>query len=109
MTNSQSAKYRKRPVVIDAVQWFPDPDVEANAHGNPGKEYEDYAGVVYVDTDKGMLATIASKEGPHLISPGYWIITGVQGERYGCAPDIFEATYEPASSVPSTLHGQEPK
>lgn len=30
-----------------------------------------------------------------LFALGDWIITGVQGERYPCKPDIFEATYEP--------------
>jgi hypothetical protein len=28
------------------------------------------------------------------VSPGDWIITGVQGEHYPCKPDIFAATYE---------------
>jgi hypothetical protein len=36
-------------------------------------------------------------EGFHLVSPGDWIITGVQGERYPCKPDIFDATYETAA------------
>jgi len=29
--------------------------------------------------------------------PGDWIIRGVQGEFYPCKPDIFDATYEPAT------------
>ena len=30
------------------------------------------------------------------VTPGDYIITGVQGERYACKPDIFAVTYEPA-------------
>ena len=33
-------------------------------------------------------------EGGHIVSPGDWIIKGVQGEFYPCKPDIFAATYE---------------
>lgn len=41
--------------------------------------------------------TIETLEGPHVVTPGDWIITGVKGERYPCKPDIFEATYEALS------------
>lgn len=40
-------------------------------------------------------AEIKTLEGPHLVSPGDWIITGVKGEHYACKPDIFNLTYEP--------------
>ena len=33
-------------------------------------------------------------EGDMIASPGDWIITGVNGEKYPCKPDIFEKTYE---------------
>lgn len=39
---------------------------------------------------------IDTLEGMMIANPGDWIITGVQGERYPCKPDIFDATYEPA-------------
>jgi hypothetical protein len=38
---------------------------------------------------------IETLEGTMRAAPGDWIITGVQGERYPCKPDIFAATYEP--------------
>lgn len=38
---------------------------------------------------------IDTREGVMHASAGDWIITGVQGERYPCKPDIFAATYEP--------------
>lgn len=37
---------------------------------------------------------IHTLEGTMVAEPGDWIITGVQGERYPCKPDIFEETYE---------------
>lgn len=41
---------------------------------------------------------IETMEGGHIVCPGDWIITGIQGEHYPCKPDIFAATYEPAGS-----------
>ena len=46
-------------------------------------------------TDKDMY--IETLEGVMHASPGDWIITGVNGEKYPCKPDIFEKTYEPVS------------
>ena len=37
---------------------------------------------------------IHTLEGDMIASPGDWIITGVNGEKYTCKPDIFEKTYE---------------
>jgi len=70
------SKFRKKPVVIDAFQWFPD----LGAIGGVVVE----RGVFY----------IPSLEGDMHVSPGDWIITGVKGERYPCKPDIFSETYE---------------
>ena len=70
-------KFRKRPVVIEAIQWFrvgDHPEVKAFRDGNFG----------WIDTI----------EGGHIVTPGDWVITGVQGEHYPCKPDIFEQTYE---------------
>jgi len=73
------AKYRKKPVVIDAEQW------------EPGKHVE---GVIV--NEAGIPPRIVTAEGPLQVSPGDWIITGVKGERYPCKPDVFALTYEPA-------------
>ncbi|WP_223454696.1 PGDYG domain-containing protein [Faecalibacterium prausnitzii] len=43
-------------------------------------------------TDKDVY--IETLEGVMHASPGDWIITGVNGEKYPCKPDIFEKTYE---------------
>ena len=77
-------KHRKKPVVIDAVQWF-----KMGDHPNitPYENEPNGYGVGY-----GWIKTL---EGGHIVTPGDWIITGVKGEQYPCKPDIFQATYEP--------------
>ena len=79
------AKYRKKPVVIEAIQLglLNLADVEAFVGGDAG------------NTSEGLV--IATLEGAMHVSLGDWIIRGVQGEFYPCKPDIFEATYEAAS------------
>ena len=81
-------KYRKKPVVIEAVQ-ITDATFDA-PHPNP----EHIVGLVY----NPVLRTvrIPTLEGEMIGSLGDWIITGVKGEHYPCKPDIFAATYEAA-------------
>lgn len=79
------AKYRKRPVVIEAEQYH------GLGLGNPGVPPR---GVCRCSVDKIDGPHVHTLEGPLKVSPGDWIITGVKGERYPCKPDVFEATYE---------------
>ena len=75
-------KYRKKPIVIEATQWFKHgdhPKVEMDCVVGPG------------DIILGWISTL---EGGHEVTPGDFIITGIKGEHYPCKPDIFEATYE---------------
>lgn len=53
---------------------------------------------VSIDPDGGVMV-IATLEGEMRVSPGDWVIRGVQGEFYPCKPDIFAATYEPATDA----------
>jgi len=80
-------QYRKKPVVIDAIQWtggnFESISVFA---AQTGKEI----------TQDGSELIIPTLEGDHEASLGDWIIRGVKGEIYPCKPDIFEATYDAA-------------
>lgn len=94
-------KYRKKPVVIEAIQLKVDnfdavcdfmgetpvpkhnPDFGIDEHGNTN---EPYLGV-YIET----------LEGKMLASYGDYIIKGVNGEFYPCKPDIFEKTYDKAN------------
>lgn len=81
------SKFRKKPVVIEAVQW---------TGGNPN-EVKAFTGVQatieYRDVEQTL--SIPTLEGVMTASAGDWIIRGVQGELYPCKPDIFAATYEP--------------
>lgn len=90
-------KYRKKPVVIEAEQFFP----ERRPHPEGVEEFvaretQDEFGTK--NTWYGW--RIQTLEGPLAVSPGDWIITGIRGERYPCKPDIFAATYEPAALGP---------
>lgn len=69
-------KFRKKPVVIEATQWY---------------KLGDHPEVKPYNGNFGWIDTL---EGGHIVSPGDWVITGVQGEHYPCKPDIFEQTYE---------------
>lgn len=82
-------KYRKKPVVIEAVRFTGDnfKDVsEFAADISDGCSLRN--GIVYIDTLEG---TMAANEGD-------WIIKGVKGEFYPCKPDIFAMTYEPVET-----------
>jgi len=80
-------KYRKKPIVVEAVQWTGENVREIHYFakkaltwgGNPGNEY----------------IVIPTLEGDMMAMPGDWIIRGIKGELYPCKPDIFAATYEP--------------
>ena len=76
-------KYRKKPVVVEAVQW----------NGNNYKEVIDFAeNKIWFDALGNIW--IATLEGDMVAKKGDYIIKGVQGEFYPCKPDIFEETYE---------------
>lgn len=77
-------KFRKKPVVIEAIQFTRGNFDELEAFVGGDAEFRD-----------GELV-IATLEGPLRASPNDWIIKGVKGEFYPCKPDIFEQTYEPA-------------
>jgi len=79
-------KFRKKPVIIEAVQYTPENDDEMIQHLDGCTGW-------HMSSDGLVIPTL---EGYHLARRGDWIIKGVQGEFYPCKPDIFEATYEPA-------------
>lgn len=88
-------KFRKKPVVIEAVQWK-DGGLKGGAtrwmvdaiNAEPGKP----GSVMRIGNE----VQIYTLEGTMTASDGDWIIRGVNGELYPCKPDIFEKTYEPA-------------
>ena len=91
-------KFRKRPVVIDAYQWFEvSPYVEGvvrdvDYYRTPeldGQTACKHCGVIL--HWHGWIDTL---EGGHIVCPSDWVITGVQGEKYPCKNSVFIATYE---------------
>ena len=83
------AKYRKKPVVIEAVQYksdsvqdYPVWIFEACVDGVITTDYE---------TDEVFINTL---EGKMKVNKGDYVIRGVKGELYPCREDIFEETYE---------------
>jgi len=115
------SKFRKKPVVIEATQWFKNGDHPLDhdpiGYDNPDRmtqekywDYKQTEGKIvsrnkmpsqYLDDAcshcknpmraHGQCETL---EGHHIVCPGDWIITGIKGENYPCKPDIFEQTYE---------------
>ena len=114
-------KYRKKPVVIEATQWFKSGD-HPEDHDKIGKgpfsqidlekysEYTKMEGKVvryfrHPDIEGGRICKhcgltmhvhgwIDTLEGGHNVCPSDWIITGVEGEYYPCKDNIFKKTYE---------------
>ena len=82
-------KFRKKPVVIDAVQ-FTDDEFETTQAIN---ELLDPLRVSYRNPKQPVII-IDTLEGEMTARIGDWIIKGVNGECYPCKPDIFEKTYE---------------
>ena len=80
------SKYRKKPVVIEAIQWT----------GNNKGEIEDFAGdaAVWVRLGEFSIMRIETLEGIMTANKGDWVIKGIAGEYYPCHPNIFAATYE---------------
>lgn len=123
--------FRKKPVVVAAVQWFKNGDhpkdyskthdglengelrkfapEERRANGWEGDIVRYYRR----PDDSGERACqhcgktmhfhgwIDTLEGGHIVCPGDWIITGVEGEHYPCKPGIFVETYEPVDRIPA--------
>ena len=96
-------KYRKKPVVIEAVQWTGSYKSTKEVIEFLGQKvtndfvtqekFEDY--VSYIRTNGLSIETL---EGNMRVSIGDYVIKGIQGEFYPCKPDIFEQTYEIAES-----------
>lgn len=84
-------KYRKKPVVIEAIQWN-----GINLEELKWFMKEKFNGTSVSEIDFEL--KIPTLEGTMTASLGDYIIRGVKGEYYPCKPDIFEATYEPVEN-----------
>ena len=87
-------KFRKKPVVIEAIQLVVDlvgwePNIA---------EILDFTGSAYLSgkwVGEDFEVEIRTLEGVMTAHFGDWIIRGVAGEVYPCKPEIFRQTYEP--------------
>ena len=78
-------RYRKKPVVIEAIQF---------TGTNWGEIHRWIRDMADISTVIDGIA-IKTLEGRMVADVGDWIIRGLKGEFYPCKPDIFDATYEP--------------
>lgn len=87
------AKYRKKPVVIEAIQWNEENTLDVI-------RFCEGCASLKIDQDRNPYLLIRTPEDndidtKHAASKNDYIIKGVAGEFYPCKPDIFEQTYEP--------------
>lgn len=85
-------KYRKKPVVIDAVKY------DGNNLENIVTVFPEFKFTVEAGESKGL--GIYTLEGKMICSIGDYLIKGIQGEFYPCKPDIFEASYDEVKEKP---------
>ncbi|WP_277293948.1 hypothetical protein [Streptococcus hyointestinalis] len=79
------AKYKKKPVVIEAIRFT----------GSNYEEIREFIGKNTLCSDLSIV--IPTLEGDMIAQKGDYIIKGVKGEFYPCKPDIFAETYEVVS------------
>ena len=83
-------KYRKKPVIVEAVIWTGNNIDEVKELAKNAVEH-----IIFVDNN----LYIETLEGNMNVSVGDYIIKGIAGEFYPCKPDIFKETYETVSMV----------
>ena len=86
-------KYKKKPIIIEAVQWT---GINLEEIKSFVKDSWDYNYKTKWDSNdpSNIEVKIKTLEGDHIVSIGDYIIKGVNGEFYPCKPDIFKKTYE---------------
>nr|WP_321303380.1 hypothetical protein [uncultured Trichococcus sp.] len=81
-------KFRKKPVIINAIKWTGGNAREIAAFCEGEAEFPNYG------LREPLILEIKTLEGIMSAQIGDWIIEGVNGEFYPCKPDIFEKIYE---------------
>lgn len=83
--------YKKKPVVIQAIQYTGSFEKMIETWG------DEFHSVLFHKGDIPLLVTL---EGDHEVSQNDFIIRGIKGEFYACKPDIFELSYESVEYIP---------
>ena len=86
------SKYRKKPVIIDAIQLTSESLMDCISFIYPDISVIDHSTLIAIRKNKFLY--IETLEGDMKAQFGDYINKGVQGEVYPCKPDIFLATYE---------------
>ena len=81
------AKYRKKPIVIEAVEYIGQ---------KPEEILLELGGTRGLWTNAEGNLCIKTPEGIMTANKGDYIIKGIKGELYPCKPDIFQKSYDPA-------------
>jgi hypothetical protein len=77
-------KFRKKPIVIDAINWDGTQEARDKLFKFGGLDKYNSGGELLIHTLEGIMTS----------EIGDWVIKGIKGEFYPCKPDIFEKTYE---------------
>jgi hypothetical protein len=99
-------KFRKIPVVIEAVQLLPNYDsireveeflngapIDASIYSRNEAEFDKYVSGIIADGGR-KLKTMESQGEHQFAKFADWIIKGIQGEFYPCDNEVFQKTYE---------------
>jgi hypothetical protein len=96
-------KFRKRPLVVEAEQWFPgkrvpgvilacDKEAPTNVDDEHGHRMPFVGG-----KEDCPIAVVKTIHGYRIVREGEWIIAETDGLNfYPCRAEIFDVTYEPA-------------
>lgn len=82
------ARFRKKPVVVEAIQFSGDNTVEI----------AELLGWECTDGDHSESIIVETLEGDVTANVGDWVIRGVMGEGYPCRDDIFRLAYDPVDA-----------
>lgn len=80
-------RFRRKPVIVDAVPWGGDPEMTRSGYDKHGVEYTVLSRMLY------------TSQGPIPIDPGDWIITQEDGKKDLCKSDVFKKHYERVPEV----------
>lgn len=97
VSKSLTQSWRKKPIVVDAVQVTKDNWSEVK-NWCAGKDWRNNRRTLEIDY---IVFTIQTLEGNMAVQWGDYIIQGVKGEFYPCKPDIFKKTYEKVTTAAS--------
>lgn len=95
--------FLKKPIEVEATQWFPKKEVEGVVYTMNDRRGNMVSRCDEMGNTKPVIKTL---EGWYNVTPGDWIITGISGEKYPCKDDIFRKTYDPVDDVAKSELGE---